>query len=168
MLRHLKHNWSLTGILFKASAVISGAALGACTAGLAQSPYAPMSSTAQSTVVPAHSTSVMAGTWVVTIGGKGPVYYCSSSPNVTIYLVVTLSASGTGVGAESDYSSCGRLNTPQTLQLLSVARNGSGNAILSCGAGCINSFNIQVAKGNNEFSMISSNNTYLVGTAIRQ
>ena len=32
MLRHLKHNWSLTGILFKASAVISGAALGACTA----------------------------------------------------------------------------------------------------------------------------------------
>ena len=167
MLHHVKQNRWLTATLFKASAIVSGAALGACAAGLAKTPYAPVSDTAQKTAVPAHSTSVMAGTWVVTIGGKGPVYYCYSSPNVTMYLVVTLSASGTGVGSESDYSSCGRLNTPQTLSL-SVARNGSGGATLSCGVNCSNSFNIQVAKGNNEFSLISSDNTYLVGTAIRQ
>lgn len=80
------------------------------------------------------------GDWVATFSGF------TGCGQVAMHVTIQMNNAGTGTATITEHGQCGNRVIPgQTFQVLTLDRNGTGTAGLSCGAGCGWNLRLQVA-----------------------
>lgn len=110
--------------------------------------------------------SDLKGTWEIEARG---VTNCGS---VTALVTVTMGTTGTGAATLQNHShDCGDTTvTGQTFTIKALSAKGAGTATLTCGTGCLMTFNIQVAPDRTKINLVTVGSanagTFLAGEAV--
>jgi hypothetical protein len=109
--------------------------------------------------------SDLKGTWQISLRGSTACGFVSMRATMTFGLT------GVGTGPLTIHGDCGDSTlTGQTFTVTKLAGTGGGTATLTCGAGCVWHFDIQVAPDRQKFNLadvtFTDTDTFLEGIAI--
>ena len=109
--------------------------------------------------------SDLKGTWQISLRGSTACGFVSMRATMTFGLT------GVGTGPLTIHGDCGDSTlTGQTFRVTKLAPTGGGTATLTCGAGCLWHFDIQVAPDRTKFNLadvtFTDTDTFLEGIAI--